>query len=128
MRVVIAGGGEFGVRLAESFSKDDVILIEKDESRAESLGEKLHAVVLFGSAADKTVLRHASAEKCDALFVVTGDDKTNASVCELAKSMGVKKIVSRLNDASNLGLFSGVVTINVMDSAVREFMKAAKKR
>ncbi len=127
MRVIIAGGGEFGTRLAEELSRgNEVIVVERDESRAEYLGEKLHSIVLYGSATDKTVLRHASAEKCDSLVAATGDDKINSAVCELAKSFGIKKIVSRLSDPSNEGMFSGTgaVTINLMDSAVKDFMKS----
>ena len=131
MRIIIAGGGEFGSKLAEDLSKEhEVIVIEKDESRAEYLGERLHAVVMFGSAADKTVLKHASAEKCDAVLAVTGDDRTNSGICELAKSFGVKRLVARLNEPSNENIFSGsgCLAINPMDSAVREFRKSIEKR
>lgn len=131
MRVIIVGGGEFGTRLAEEFSKgNDVVVIEKDESRAEQLGERLSALVLFGDASDRGILRHASVERCDAFVAVTADDKVNSAVCELAKSFGVKKIISRLNEPSNEGLFtgSGTVTINLMNSAVKEFKKAAEHK
>ena len=130
MRVIIAGGGEFGVRLAEELAREnEIVLIEKDEGRAEYLGEKLSSIVLFGDAGEKQVLKHASAEKCDALFAVTGDDKVNSSICELAKSFGIKKIAARLNDPGKSDLFSksGAATINVMDCAVREFKKVIEK-
>ena len=130
MRVIIAGGGELGVRLAEELGREnDVILIEKDEGRAEYLGEKLSSIVLFGDATDKQVLKHANAEKCDVMFAATGDDKTNSAVCELANSFGIKKIAARLNDPGKVDLFSksGATAINIMDSVVREFKKAAEK-
>jgi trk system potassium uptake protein TrkA len=132
MRVIIAGGGEFGERLAEELSreKNEVILIERDEVRAEQLGERLSSIVLFGDATDKGILRHANIEKCDAVFAVTGDDKTNSAVCELAKSLGVKKVAGLLNDAEKSDLFSGrgVTAINIMDSAVREFKKVIEHK
>jgi len=127
MRVIIAGGGEFGVRLAEELAREnEVILIEKDEGRAEYLGEKLSSIVLFGDAGDKQVLKHANAEKCDALLAATGDDKINSAICELAKSFGIKKIAARLNDPEKSDLFSnsGAAAINIVDSAVKEFRKA----
>lgn len=127
MRVIIAGGGEFGVRLAEELAKDsEVIVIEKDEARAEYLGEKLNSIVLFGDAADSQVMKHANAEKCDALLAVTGDDKVNSAVCELGKSFGIKRMAARLNDPEKGELFSGhgAVPINIMHSAVKEFRKA----
>jgi len=130
MRVIIAGGGEFGVRLAEDLAKEnEVIIVEKDEGRAEYLGEKLSSIVLFGDAGDKQVLKHANAEKCDALFAATGDDKVNSDICELAKSFGIKRLVARLNDPGKSYLFSksGAAAINIMDSAVREFRKVIEK-
>jgi trk system potassium uptake protein TrkA len=127
MRVMIAGGGEFGERLAEELSKEknEVILIERDEARAEQLGEKLSSIVLFGDATDKGLLKHANIEKCDAVFAVTSDDKINSAVCELAKSFGVKKVAGLLNDPEKEDAFSGsgAAAINIMDSAVREFKK-----
>lgn len=130
MRVIIAGGGEFGVRLAEELAKEnEVILIEKDEGRAEYLGGKLSSIVLFGDATDKQVLKHANADKCDVMFAVTGDDKTNSAICELANSFGIKKTAARLNDPQKIDLFSksGAAAINIMDSAVREFRKVMEK-
>ncbi|MCJ7817083.1 MAG: TrkA family potassium uptake protein [Candidatus Aenigmarchaeota archaeon] len=130
MRVIIAGGGEFGVRLAESLSKEnEVIIIEKDEGRAEYLGEKLSSIVLFGDAAEKDILKHANAEKCDALLAVTGNDKVNSAICELGKSFEIKKLAARINDPGKTDLFSksGAVPINIMDSAVKEFRKVIEK-
>jgi len=132
MRVIIAGGGDFGERLAEELSreKNEVILIERDEARAEQLGEKLASIVMFGDATDKGLLRHASIEKCDAVFAVTGDDKINSAVCELAKSFGVKSVAALLNDPGKADMFSGsgASAINIMDSAVREFRKVIERR
>lgn len=132
MRVMIVGGGEFGERLAEELSreKSEVILIEKDEARAEQLGEKLSSIVLFGDATDKGIMKHANIEKCDAVFAVTGDDKINSALCEMAKSFGVKKIAGLLNDPEKSDLFSGsgATTINILDSAVREFKKVIEHK
>ena len=131
MRVIIAGGGEFGARLAEQLAgENEVIVIEKDEGRAEYLGEKLNSIVLFGDATEKQVLKHANAEKCDALLATTGDDKANSAICELAKSFGIKRLASRLNDPGRTDLFSdsGASAINIMDSAVKEFKKAIEQK
>jgi trk system potassium uptake protein TrkA len=131
MRVIIAGGGELGVRLAERLAKgNEVIVIERDEGRAEYLGEKLSSIVLFGDATDKQVLKHANAEKCDALFAATADDRTNSSICELANSFGIKRMAARLNDTEKADMFSksGAAAINIMDSAVKEFMRAVEPK
>ena len=126
MRVIIAGGGEFGARLAEEMAgENEVIVIEKDEARAEYLGEKLSSIVFFGDASDKDMLRKANADKCNALVAATADDRLNAAICEAAKRLGIKRIAARLNDPDREDLFGrGVIPINLMDSAVREFRKA----
>jgi trk system potassium uptake protein TrkA len=132
MRVIIAGGGEFGTRLAESLERDrhEVVLIEKNEKRAESLGERLSCIVMYADASDKEMLRKVSAEKADAVMAVTGDDKVNSLICEAARSLGVKRVIARLNDPDKESMLasSGALTINIVDSAVREFRKAAERK
>jgi trk system potassium uptake protein TrkA len=132
MRVIIAGGGEFGTRLAESLERDrhEVVLIEKNEKRAESLGERLSCIVMYADASDKEMLRKVSAEKADAVMAVTGDDKVNSLICEAARSLGVKRVIARLNDPDKESMLasSGAFAINIVDSAVREFRKAAERK
>jgi len=132
MRVIIAGGGELGARIAQELAKEraEVVVIEKDQARAEHLGEKLSAVVLLGNAAEKEMLRHASADKCEALLALTGDDKVNSAICLLAKSFRVKKIAARVNNPEKAGMFpaSGVIKINVTEAAAKEFRKAIGRK
>lgn len=129
MRVLVAGGGEFGARLAESLSRDrhEVIVIEKEESRAEHLGEKLSSIVFYGDASDKDILKKANVEKCQAVFAVTGNDKLNSIICENSRTLGVRKLVARLNDP-NKEFPSGIVPINLIDSAVKDFKAALGKK
>lgn len=127
--MIIAGGGSLGTKLAEVFVKEkaDVIIIEKDDIISEKLGEKLDALVLHGDATDIKILKDAGIENCDALLVVTGDDKTNLLICEIAKSFKVRKVISRVNDAANDGIFMKLgitASINTTTSAVLSFKKA----
>lgn len=129
MRIVVVGGGKIGKGLTEMLSdeKNDVVLIEEDEKRAEELAEQLDALVLHGDATEKEVLKDADMEKCDALVAVTGDDKTNLIVCETAESLDVKKVVSRVNETGNEELFrkSGIPSlVNTTVSTIMEFKKA----
>jgi trk system potassium uptake protein TrkA len=129
MRIVIVGGGNIGKRLAAILAKEknDVILIEKDEKRAEELAEGLDALVLHGDATEKELLKDADMEKCDALATLTGDDKTNLMVCEIAKSMNVPKVVARINDSSNEEFFAKQEVsflINITSSAIAELKNA----
>ena len=128
MRIIIAGGGSIGERLGEFLVKEkhDVIIIEKDEKRAEELGEKLDAIVLYGDASDRKVLKDSNIEKCDVFVVMTGDDKTNLMICEVAKTFNVPVIVSRINDPSNEQIFTDLginATINITASVILTFKK-----
>ena len=57
-RVVIAGGGNIGLRLASALEQtNNVKLIERDRDRARRISERLSkAIVLFGDAADEELL------------------------------------------------------------------------
>ncbi len=126
MRFVIAGGGRIGSGLAELLVKEkhDVVVIEKDEKRAEQLGEALDALVLYGDASNRKILRDAGIEKCDALAVSTSDDKTNLMICEVAKPFHVPVIVARVNDSSNESIFAELeitATVNTTMSSVIAF-------
>ncbi len=133
MRVVIVGGGKIGKKLAEILAKEknDVIVIEKAEKRSEELAEQLDALVLHGDATEKEMLLDADMEKCDALVTLTGDDKTNLMVCEIAKSLNVPKVITRINDSGNEEFFAkqGVsFLVNTTTSAIVEFKNALEKK
>lgn len=132
MRIVLVGGGNIGKKLAEILSKEknDVILIEKDEKRAEELAEQLDALVLHGDATEKKILKDADMEKCDAIVTITSDDKTNLMVCEIAKSLNVPRVIARINDSSNEEFFEkqGVTfLVNTTTSAIMSFKTALAK-
>lgn len=129
MRMIICGGGSLGTKLAEMYvkEKNDVIIIEKGDVNAERLGEKLDALVLRGDASDVKILKDAGIENCDSLLVVTDDDKTNLLICEVAQSFKVGKILSRVNDSSNDGIFMRLgitAAINTTTASVLYFKKA----
>ncbi len=128
MRIMIVGGGSVGGRLAEILvkEKNEVVVIEKEEKIAEALGERLDALVLYGDATDRKILKDGNIEKCDAFFALTADDKTNLMVCEVAKSFKVPVIVARVNDISNEPIFMELgitAAINTTTAAILAFKK-----
>lgn len=132
MKIIIAGGGALGSKLAELCSKEkhDIVVVEKDEKIAEQLGEQLDALVLKGDATDRKILKDAGIEDAGALVAMTSDDKTNLMVCEVAKDFKVNKIVSRVNDTGSEELFMKLgitASINTTTSAVFAFKKALEK-
>ncbi len=132
MKVIIVGGGSLGESLAQLLikEKDDIVIIEKDEKLAEKLAEKLDALVLHGDGSDINILRDADFENSDSVVAMTGDDKTNLMVCEMAKSVNVANTITRINESENESIFSktGVSNIiNTTTAAVLAFKKALEK-
>ena len=98
-RVLIAGGGNIGMRLAESLEdRNQVKIIERDQGRARALAEHLqHTLVLHGDAADEDLLREESIETVDVFCAVTNDEEANILSAMVAKQMGAKKVMALIN-------------------------------
>ena len=98
-RVIIAGGGNIGMRLAKSLEeRNQVKLIERDPIRARHVSERLeHTLVLQGDAADEDLLREESIENTDVFCAVTNDEEANILSAMVAKQMGAKKVMALIN-------------------------------
>jgi trk system potassium uptake protein TrkA len=132
MKVVIVGGGTIGESLAQLLIKEkyDVIIIEKDEKLAEQLAERLDALVLHGDGSDRNILKDADIESADSVVAMTGDDKTNLMICEMAKGVNVPNIVARVNESANEGIFTKAGISNIINTTVAStlaFKKALEK-
>ncbi|WP_106419710.1 Trk system potassium transporter TrkA [Salinicola tamaricis] len=108
-RVVIAGGGNIGERLAETLEhKHQVKIIEHDLSRCGTLSEKLdRTVVLHGSATSKRLMLEENIEDCDIYCALTNDDEVNIMSSMLAKRLGAKKVLTLINNAAYVDLVQG---------------------
>lgn len=108
-RVIIAGGGNIGKRLAETIESDyHVKIIERDALHCRSLAESLHkAIVLHGDAADEELLKQEDIDNTDIFCALTNDDEANILSGMLAKRMGARKVVSIINRPSYIDLVQG---------------------
>lgn len=98
MYYVVCGAGQVGSQLAETLVREghEVALIEKDREafhKAQDLDVMRHE----GSATDMRVLSEANVDKSDAFVAVTSDDETNMVAAALAKSLGARRTVARVN-------------------------------
>ncbi len=88
--VVVCGLGEKGLRLARAFHDEGylTVVIERDASSARIRAcESAGIVALEGDATDKELLAKAMVHRARYLFLVCGDDSTNAAVCENAREL-----------------------------------------
>ena len=96
-RIMIAGGGNIGYRLAKQLeSKYDIKIIEYKPQRAEWLAENLdNTLVLQGSATDETLLDEEYIDEIDVLSSL------------LAKNLGAKRVITIVNRSSYVDLLEG---------------------
>lgn len=110
-RILIAGGGNIGYRLAKTLeSKYRIKLIEHGKDRAKFLSENLSkTVVLLGSATDQGLLEEENIENIDVFCALTNDDETNIMSSMLAKRLGARKVMTLINKAAYVDLVQGGV-------------------
>ena len=105
-RVILAGGGNIGTRLAIAIEHQyQVKIIERNEDHARALSENLDkAMVLLGDAADKELLLEENIESTDVFCALTNDEEANILSAMLAKRLGARKVMSLINRASYVDL------------------------
>ena len=115
-RVIIAGGGNIGMRLASAIEGQyQVKIIERNEKRAKQLSEALErSIVLLGDAADEELLVEENIESTDVFCALTNDEEANILSAMLAKRLGARKVMSLINRASYVNL----VQSDVIDVAI----------
>ena len=98
-RIMIAGGGNIGTRLAKNLEKKyHVKLIEHNVARTEVISEIVdNTIVLRGDAADKDLLREENIDEMDIFCAVTNDEQINILSAMLAKRMGARKVMALIN-------------------------------
>lgn len=115
-RVMIAGGGNIGIRLAKALgNKYQVKLIEMDTEQARKASEELeHTIVLQGDAADEELLIEENIDSMDVFCALTNADEANIISCMLAKRLGARKVMSLINRAAYVDL----VQSDIIDIAI----------
>lgn len=108
-RIIIAGGGNIGERLAMAIEQDyQVKLIECNRQRCIDLSQKLDkTVVLHGSASDSDLLLSENIDSTDVFCALTNDDEANIMSSMLAKRLGVKKVITIITNPAYVDLVQG---------------------
>ncbi|MDH5178466.1 MAG: Trk system potassium transporter TrkA [Gammaproteobacteria bacterium] len=115
-RIMLAGGGNIGRRLAKTLENDyQVKLIDHNVERTASLANELErTIVLLGDAADEELLMEENIENTDVFCALTNDDEANILSAMLAKRLGARKVMALINRASYVDLVeSGDIDIAI---------------
>ncbi|MGC1388118.1 MAG: Trk system potassium transporter TrkA [Steroidobacteraceae bacterium] len=120
-RVVIAGGGNIGFRLASELEyKSRVKLIERDPRRARRVSELLNSTtVLLGDAADERLLLEENIDGADVFAAMTNSEEANILSAMLAKRLGAHKVMALINKPSYAELIeSGSIDVAISPQTV----------
>jgi trk system potassium uptake protein TrkA len=115
-RIMLAGGGNIGMRLARALeNRYQVKLLERGTARAAYISEELdRTIVLLGDAADEDLLREENIDATDVFCAVTNEDQVNILSAMLAKRMGARKVMALINRASYVDLVqSGIIDVAI---------------
>ena len=100
--LTVVGGGETGYRVCQILSDHPGLglslkLIEEDAARASWLAENLpHTLVIHGDGTKVDLLKGEHVKNSDALVATTGKDETNVMAALVAKDLGVKETIVKL--------------------------------
>jgi trk system potassium uptake protein len=120
-RVVIAGAGNIGFRLAGALEKaNQVKLIERDSRRARRVSELLeNTIVLIGDAADEELLIEENIDSADVFAALTNSEEANILSAMLAKRLGCHKVMALINKPSYAELMeSGPIDIAISPQTI----------
>ncbi|WP_424016305.1 potassium channel family protein (plasmid) [Halorientalis pallida] len=132
MYIIIIGAGDIGTPLIDIATKagNEVVVIERDETRANQAADEFDCLVLNADATTKDTLDDAGAAHADALISTTDQDATNVMTCLLAKEFEVPAILSVVHNPEHMGLFEqiGVNTMQNPQQLIAEYLYRAVAR
>ena len=132
MYIIIVGAGDIGTPLIDiaTESGNEVVVIERDEKRANRAADEFDCLVLNADATTKETLNDSGAERADALITTTDQDATNVMTCLLAKEFEIPAILSVVHNPEHMGLFEqiGVNTMENPQQLIAEYLYRAVAR
>ncbi len=108
-RVMIAGGGNIGSRLALALeSTYQVKLIEVNKRAGDRLSRELNStLILIGDSTDEELLETEHVGEMDVFCALTNDDENNIMSSLLAKRMGARRVITLINRSAYVDLVHG---------------------
>ena len=100
MKIIIIGCGKVGQTLAAALSQEgnDITIIDKEESKVESLCNQYDIMGTIGNGASYSVQKEADIEHADLMIAVTGSDELNLLCCLIAKKAGNCDTIARVRN------------------------------
>ena len=126
MRAVFIGAGDLTSMTAQQLLKygNEVVIIEKDKARIDELSETLGAGFIHGDGSKPVILREADPSATDFLFCLTNNDQYNIITSLVGRSLGYKRVVTRIEDPSyeHICLELGLNDVIVPDYTIARYL------
>ena len=107
MYIVIAGLSNIGKNLAELLVKEgnEVMVIDRDPAKCTAIAENSEIVAITGDAGQKSTLEEARVRNAYSFVAAAGDDSENLMICMIAREMGVKRVISLVDEVEHVETF-----------------------
>lgn len=104
MNIIIAGDGEVGFHLAKMLSdvKHNIVIIDSQRDMLELMESGSDLMAIAGDSTSPEVLRRADVKNAGLVLSVVHDEQINLITCILAKKLGAKKAIARVNNTEYL--------------------------
>ncbi len=101
MKIIIAGAYAIGTHLARLLARDheDITVIDTDAERLAGIGADVDLLTMEASPTSLECLKNTGAEHADLFIAVTPDECQNMSACLLAKALGTRKTVAKIDNS-----------------------------
>ena len=99
MNIIIAGAGDVGTHLAKllAYEEQDILVIDENAEKLQMLDANYNLMTLEGSPTSFHTMREARMHTCDLFIAVTPSENDNVVACAMAKKIGAKTTVARIN-------------------------------
>lgn len=99
MKIIIAGAYAIGTHLAKLLSRNDqdTVLIDEDAERLASISSDYDLMTVNASPTSIDALKDAGIADADLFIAVTLDESTNLISCVMAKQLGAKSTVAKVD-------------------------------
>lgn len=104
MNIVIAGDGEVGFHLAKMLTdeKHNIIIVDPHRELLEMVESNTDLLTITGDSTSVEILKQARVQNADLMLSVVHDERTNIVTSILAKKLGVKRAIARVNNPEYL--------------------------
>ena len=129
MKIIIAGAYAIGSYLAQLLTRNnyDITLLDDVSENLDKLGRDFDLLTIEASPTSIEALKAAGVQQTDLFIAVTPNEDTNITACSLAKTLGAKRTVAKVDkyeyvDPENTRVFKEMG----IDSVIYPEMLAAK--